>query len=207
MVPEQRDDPGAPGALPDTGVGRTGRRPVACDAGAPAICAVHTLGPGPARHHSANAERVRAEPGGTGVPPLAGADPASWSSALLLPMGPSVGGGRDHGERTNPDLTTCGIRRLHHGGHEIARPAETGADMPWIHAEAEPLPGFEEFGALFTEQEPAVDEEDGDRPEGQRERQICRAGVILKPARLDRPLEETLWAWSSSAITVTAPAQ
>ncbi|MFD9270780.1 hypothetical protein ACFWB1_23810 [Streptomyces goshikiensis] len=32
--------------------------------------------------------------------------------------------------------------------------------MPWVHAEVETLPGFEEFLPLFTEQERAVDDED-----------------------------------------------
>ncbi|MGW7450153.1 hypothetical protein [Streptomyces sp. NPDC054787] len=61
---------------------------------------------------------------------------------------------------TNPNLTTGSIWGLHHGDQGIARLAVTGTDMPWTQAEVETLPGFEEFRALFSEQERAVDEED-----------------------------------------------
>ncbi|MEU3654835.1 hypothetical protein AB0E67_18860 [Streptomyces sp. NPDC032161] len=60
----------------------------------------------------------------------------------------------------NPHLTTSSIWRLHRGDREIARLTVTGTDMPWIHAEVETLPDFEEFRPLFAEQERAVDEED-----------------------------------------------
>jgi hypothetical protein len=39
----------------------------------------------------------------------------------------------------------------------------TGADFPWIHANVETLPGFEEFGSVFAEQERALDDEDDAR--------------------------------------------
>ncbi|WP_181786218.1 hypothetical protein [Streptomyces phytophilus] len=64
---------------------------------------------------------------------------------------------------TNPNLTTDSIWRLHHGNQEIARLTVTGADMPWMHADVEILPGFEEFRPLFREQERAVDQEDWER--------------------------------------------
>lgn len=64
------------------------------------------------------------------------------------------------GDMTNPNLTTGSIWRLHHGDREIARLAVTGADWPWMHADVEALPGFDEFRPLFSEQEQAVDEED-----------------------------------------------
>ncbi|MBD0841483.1 hypothetical protein [Streptomyces sp. TRM68416] len=63
----------------------------------------------------------------------------------------------------NTNLTTGSIWRLHHGDREIARLTVTGADMPWILADAEALAGFDEFRAVFAEQERAVDEEDWDR--------------------------------------------
>ncbi|MEU2134576.1 hypothetical protein [Streptomyces sp. NPDC018352] len=66
---------------------------------------------------------------------------------------------------TNPNLTTSSIWRLHHGDQEIARLAVIGADMPWMHAEVETLPGFEEFRPLFSEHVRAVDEEDWERAE------------------------------------------
>lgn len=61
------------------------------------------------------------------------------------------------------NLTTGGIWRLHHGDREIARLTVTGVDMPWTYAAVETLPGFEEFRALFGEQERAVDEQDWER--------------------------------------------
>jgi len=65
----------------------------------------------------------------------------------------------------NPNLTTGSVWRLHRGDQEIARLTVTGADMPWVHAEVEALPGFEEFRPVFAEQEEAVDEEDWERAE------------------------------------------
>ncbi|WP_405442150.1 hypothetical protein OG373_33205 [Streptomyces avidinii] len=64
---------------------------------------------------------------------------------------------------TNPNLTTDSVWRLYHGDQEIARLTVTGADMPWMHAEVETLPGFEEVRSLFSEQEQARDEEDWER--------------------------------------------
>lgn len=61
---------------------------------------------------------------------------------------------------TNPNLTTGGIWRVHHGDQEIARLTVTGADWPWTYARVEELPGFEEFRSDFAEQERAIDEED-----------------------------------------------
>jgi hypothetical protein len=58
---------------------------------------------------------------------------------------------------------TGSIGRLHHGDQEIARLTVTGADMPWIHANAETLPGLEEFRPLFSEQERAAEDEDWER--------------------------------------------
>ncbi|WP_329207892.1 hypothetical protein OG257_14390 [Streptomyces sp. NBC_00683] len=63
----------------------------------------------------------------------------------------------------NPNLTAGGLWRLHHDGQEIARLTVTGGDMPWIHAEVETLPGFEQFRPVFAEQERAADEEDWER--------------------------------------------
>ncbi|MET9662389.1 hypothetical protein [Streptomyces sp. NPDC006510] len=60
----------------------------------------------------------------------------------------------------NPNLTTGGIWRLHRGDQEIARLTVIGTDMPWIYAEVETLPGFEEFRPLFAEQERANEKED-----------------------------------------------
>ncbi|MET9463982.1 hypothetical protein ABZY44_03990 [Streptomyces sp. NPDC006544] len=60
---------------------------------------------------------------------------------------------------SNPNLATGSVWRLHRGDHEVARLAVTGADWPWMHANVETLPGFEEFRPLFTEQERAIDEE------------------------------------------------
>ncbi|MET8747901.1 hypothetical protein [Streptomyces sp. NPDC004728] len=63
----------------------------------------------------------------------------------------------------NLNLTTGSIWRLHHSDQEIARLTVTGTDMPWTHAEAEMLPGFEEFRSVFAEQKRAIDEEDWER--------------------------------------------
>ncbi|MFI0225646.1 hypothetical protein [Streptomyces lydicus] len=63
----------------------------------------------------------------------------------------------------NLNLTTGSIWRLHHSDQEIARLTVTDADMPWVHAEVEILPGFEEFRSAFAEQERAIDEEDWER--------------------------------------------
>jgi hypothetical protein len=68
-----------------------------------------------------------------------------------------------HGGMANADLNPGSIWRLQHGGGEIARLIVTGSDMPWIHAEVETLPGFEEFRTVFNEQEQAIDEEDWER--------------------------------------------
>nr|WSW67096.1 hypothetical protein OG461_13305 [Streptomyces sp. NBC_00995] len=66
---------------------------------------------------------------------------------------------------THADLDPGMIWRLHHGDQEIARLNVTGSDMPWTHAEIEELAGFEEFRAVFMEQEQAADEEDWERLE------------------------------------------
>lgn len=55
---------------------------------------------------------------------------------------------------------TGDVWRLHHGEREIARFTVTGGDFPWLHAEVETLPGFEEFRPVFAEQERAVDNEE-----------------------------------------------
>ena len=65
----------------------------------------------------------------------------------------------------NPNLSTGSVWRLHRGDQEIAGLTVTGADMPWVHAEVEVLPGFEEFRPVFAEQEQAIDEEDWERAE------------------------------------------
>lgn len=63
----------------------------------------------------------------------------------------------------NPHLTTGNTWRLHRGDQEIARLTVLGTDMPWIHADVETLPGFEQFRPVFTEQEHATDAEDWER--------------------------------------------
>lgn len=55
------------------------------------------------------------------------------------------------------------VWRLHHAGQEIARLTVTGGDFPWMHADVETLPGFEEFRSVFAEQEQAIDDEDHER--------------------------------------------
>lgn len=57
-------------------------------------------------------------------------------------------------------ITPGEVWRLRHGDREIARFRVTGADFPWVHADVETLPGFEEFRSWFAEQEQAIDEED-----------------------------------------------
>lgn len=64
---------------------------------------------------------------------------------------------------TNPNLAIGSIWRLHQRGREIARLAVTEADMPWVYATIEPLPGLEQFRPLFAEQEQALDAEDWER--------------------------------------------
>jgi hypothetical protein len=63
----------------------------------------------------------------------------------------------------NSYMTPGSIWRLQHGDEVIARLMVTGADMPWMHADVEILPGFEEFRPTFVEQEHAIDEEDWER--------------------------------------------
>ncbi|NGN67667.1 hypothetical protein G5C51_27670 [Streptomyces sp. A7024] len=64
---------------------------------------------------------------------------------------------------SSPAPTAARIWRLHHRGQEIARLTETGFDMPWIYADVEELPGFEEVRSLFAEQERAAELEDWER--------------------------------------------
>jgi hypothetical protein len=63
----------------------------------------------------------------------------------------------------NLGMTLDGIWLLQRGDEAVARLTVTGADMPWTYAEAEILPGFEEFRPVFAEQEEAIDEEDWER--------------------------------------------
>jgi hypothetical protein len=73
-----------------------------------------------------------------------------------------VGGDGHHGAVKNM-MSTGPVWRLHHRGQEIAQLTVTGEDMPRIHADVETLPGFEEFRAVFAEQEQALDDEDYER--------------------------------------------
>ena len=52
---------------------------------------------------------------------------------------------------------------LHGADRQVARLTVTGADMPWVCADVEPLAGFEQFRALFAEQEQALDQQDDAR--------------------------------------------
>ncbi|MFD3409561.1 hypothetical protein [Streptomyces cyaneofuscatus] len=67
------------------------------------------------------------------------------------------------GDMPHPNLTSGSIWRLHHGDQEIARLTVTDGDWPWMHADVETLPGFDEFRPLFREQERAADEEGWER--------------------------------------------
>jgi len=60
-------------------------------------------------------------------------------------------------------ITNGEVWRLHHGDTEIARFRVTGADFPWMHADVEALPAFEEFRPWFAGQEQAIDDEDYER--------------------------------------------
>ncbi|MFE0458905.1 hypothetical protein ACFW1A_06540 [Kitasatospora sp. NPDC058965] len=64
---------------------------------------------------------------------------------------------------SNGYLTTGSVWRLHHGADEIARFTVTEADFPWVRADIETLPGFEDFAPVFAEQELAGEEEDWER--------------------------------------------
>ena len=55
------------------------------------------------------------------------------------------------------------IWSLHHGDRVIARLRVTDMDFPWVYADTEPLPEFDEFQSLFEEQEQALDEHDFER--------------------------------------------
>jgi hypothetical protein len=59
--------------------------------------------------------------------------------------------------------STGAIWSLRHEEREIARLTVTGTDFPWVHADVETLPGFDEFRSLFAGQEQAIDEEDHER--------------------------------------------
>ncbi|ADD43266.1 hypothetical protein [Stackebrandtia nassauensis] len=61
---------------------------------------------------------------------------------------------------SNLNLTTGGVWRLLRGDQEIARLRVTETDIPWINANVETLPGFEDFRPLFAEQQRAADKED-----------------------------------------------
>ncbi|GAA1939900.1 hypothetical protein [Kitasatospora viridis] len=74
-------------------------------------------------------------------------------------------------------LTDPSTWRLHHDNREVARLRVTGTDMPWVHAEVEALPGFEEFGPLFAEQERATEQEDWERADACYER--IRAALVM----------------------------
>lgn len=67
-------------------------------------------------------------------------------------------------------MNTGEVWRLHHEGEEIARLTVTGWDWPWVHAAVETSPGFEEFRAVFAEQEQAIDDEDHERADACYER-------------------------------------
>ncbi|MBG6134658.1 hypothetical protein [Longispora fulva] len=58
---------------------------------------------------------------------------------------------------------TGAVWGLHHGDRQVARLTVTGADFPWVQADVECLPAFEEVRSLFVEQEQAFDSEDYDR--------------------------------------------
>lgn len=100
-------------------------------------------------------------------------------------------------------LSTGAVWRLHHAGQEIARLTVTGADFPWVHASVETLPGFEEFRAVFAEQERAIDDEDYERADACYSR-IREALTMTSPD--GRPVAEFLlhvhgdgtagWRWS-----------
>lgn len=60
-------------------------------------------------------------------------------------------------------LNSGAIWGLHDADRQVARLTITGADMPWVYADVEPLPGFEQFRALFAEQEQALDQQDDAR--------------------------------------------
>jgi hypothetical protein len=64
---------------------------------------------------------------------------------------------------TTRPLAAGAIWRLHHGDQEIARLTVTDADWPWVYADVEKLPAFEEFRQVFAEQELALDADDWDR--------------------------------------------
>ncbi|MDI2129123.1 hypothetical protein [Yinghuangia seranimata] len=57
----------------------------------------------------------------------------------------------------NPHLTDGSVWLLRHGDRDVARLTVTGADMPWTFADVEPLPAFDEFRAVFADQEQALE--------------------------------------------------
>lgn len=66
---------------------------------------------------------------------------------------------------TNLRLAAGSVWRLHRGDEEIARLIVTAADFPWVHADLEPLPGYEEFRRLFADQELALEADDEEQIE------------------------------------------
>ena len=60
-------------------------------------------------------------------------------------------------------MSTGAVWSLHHREREIARLSVTGTDFPWVHADVQTLPGFDEFRCLFTDQEQAISEEKYER--------------------------------------------
>ena len=62
-------------------------------------------------------------------------------------------------------LEAGSVWRLNHGDEEIVRLIVTEADFPWVYADVEPLPGYEEFRQIFTDQEQALEADDEDQIE------------------------------------------
>ncbi|MBZ4324051.1 hypothetical protein [Streptomyces huiliensis] len=80
---------------------------------------------------------------------------------------------------TNPNLGTGSTWRLLHQDEEIARLTVTETDMPWVFAEVQTFPGFEEFRPLFAGQERALEEGEWERADAHGDR--IRGSLTLTP--------------------------
>ena len=91
--------------------------------------------------------------------PSASTDLPRPTATQHTPLAAAVGGHSHHGRVTH--ILSRGARwGLHGTDRQIARLTVTSADMPWVYADVEPLPGFEQFRALFEAQEQAIDQQD-----------------------------------------------
>ena len=78
---------------------------------------------------------------------------------------------------TNSRTANGDVWRLHRDGREVARLTVIDSDWPWVYADVEALPGFDDFSPIFLEEQQAWEAEDWDRADACYER--IRAALTL----------------------------